>query len=429
MQLSTQIVGDPSEFDFRHRLLNLISFIGLALCLFIAVSSHWLIEIELTLALYTTFVLTSLGYVFSRFFRNTTIAYTLFYVVTVFGVASNYIYGAGHKETSLFWLFTATVLITLGSPKAWIKYIIAGLIAMFLILFFIDINYPNIIVSSYENDSQFYADLTISILVGLIFCGLGIYLFAKQYDKEKDEVEKKSIELKKQRDEFEKLNAEKLKLLSIISHDFKAPLDSIDSALSFYNEGIIEEKNLRQQLLAQTRNTSQLLTNLLLWSNNQIINTKPDLKPIEINKILEKVFFTYVPIADQKNILLQLCNISFTEVIGDEQLLSLCLRNLVNNAIKFSNEGAVVKIKVIKHKKHITIKIIDDGIGINILKQKEILNQKIDSTYGTHNEKGIGLGLQITMESLAKMNSKLKIISETDKGSTFYFDLPLAPPI
>lgn len=81
-------------------------------------------------------------------------------------------------------------------------------------------------------------------------------MFAKQYDKEKDEVEKKSIELKKQRDEFEKLNAEKLKLLSIISHDFKAPLDSIDSALSFYNEGIIEEKNLRQQLLAQTRNTS-----------------------------------------------------------------------------------------------------------------------------------------------------------------------------
>ena len=233
MQLSTQIVGDPSEFDFRHRLLNLISFIGLLLCLFIAVSSHWLIEIELTLALYTTFVLTSLGYVFSRFFGNPTIAYTLFYVVTVFGVASNYIYGAGHKETSLFWLFTSTVLITLGSPKAWIKYIIAGLIAMFLILFFIDINYPNIIVSSYENDSQFYADLTISILVGLIFCGLGIYLFAKQYDKEKDEVEKKSIELKKQRDEFEKLNAEKLKLLSIISHDFKAPLDSIDSALSF----------------------------------------------------------------------------------------------------------------------------------------------------------------------------------------------------
>jgi uncharacterized membrane-anchored protein YhcB (DUF1043 family) len=91
---------------------------------------------------------------------------------------------------------------------------------MFLILFYIDINYPNIIVSSYENDSQFYADLTISIVVGLIFCGLGIYLFAKQSDKEKDEVEKKSIELKKQRDEFEKLNEEKLKLLSIISHDF-----------------------------------------------------------------------------------------------------------------------------------------------------------------------------------------------------------------
>jgi len=87
-----------------------------------------------------------------------------------------------------------------------------------------------------------------------------------------------------------------------------------------------------------------------LWSNNQIINTKPVLKPIEINKILEKVFFTYVPIADQKNILLQLCNISFTEVIGDEQLLSLCLRNLVNNAIKFSNEGAEVKMKVIKQK-------------------------------------------------------------------------------
>ena len=86
-------------------------------------------------------------------------------------------------------------------------------------------------------------------------------------------------------------------------------------------------------------------------------------------------------------------------------------------------------MKVIKHKKHITIKIIDDGIGINILKQKEILNQKIDSTYGTHNEKGIGLGLQITMESLAKMNSKLKIISETEKGSTFYFDLQLAPSI
>jgi len=426
MQLREKIVGNPKNFDFRHRLLNLISFIGSILVFFLSVASHWLVKFELTLALYVTLVLTGLGYLVSRFFNNPKFAYGIFYFLTFFGIISNYIYGSGFNGTALYWLFTGAVLLSLGSPKHYIKYIISGILVVFICLFYIQLQLPEIIISSYETQNQFHADLLVSIVLGVIFIGLGIFLFANQYDIESLNAEKNAEELIKQRNKFERLNQEKLELLSIISHDFKAPLDLIDSTLTHLDKDEMDEVDLKKQLLVQTRNTSQLLSNLLIWSKNQIQNSTPDISPIDIGPILENCFFTYVPIADQKDILLQIKNVNNIKINADKQLIGIVVRNLLNNAIKFTEAGKEVKLIAKVKSNQLRVEVIDAGIGINIIKQHDILDQKIASTYGTQNEKGIGLGLQIIKNSLDKMNSKLQLNSEEGKGSRFFFDLPLA---
>jgi signal transduction histidine kinase len=114
-----------------------------------------------------------------------------------------------------------------------------------------------------------------------------------------------------------------------------------------------------------------------------------------------------------------------TEAIVDKDMLQLVVRNLVNNAVKFTPSGGNISVVCHKTVADCRLMIKDNGMGISQEQQKELFSLKSKSTYGTSNEKGVGLGLLLCKEFIELQNGRIWFISSPGIGTTFFISLPL----
>ncbi|MEN8121213.1 MAG: PAS domain-containing sensor histidine kinase [Bacteroidota bacterium] len=236
--------------------------------------------------------------------------------------------------------------------------------------------------------------------------------------------------------ELQELNVAKDKLFSIIAHDLKNPFNAISGfselILSGINEYSIEQiEDYIKVIHKSSANGYYLLENLLDWSRSQtgiLAIKKEDFKLSRL--ILENIEFLKEKALIKGLELSADCDDSYI-VNADKNMVNTVLRNLVTNALKFTKEGTV-KILVEKNKEpgleksfaKITVK--DTGIGI----QKAVLDKlfriyESHSTAGTDFEQGTGLGLILCKDFVEKNGGKIWVDSEPEKGSSFYFTLPL----
>lgn len=237
--------------------------------------------------------------------------------------------------------------------------------------------------------------------------------------------------IKQKQVELELLNSNntKNKLFSIISHDLRGPLTTLVTSLEIIGDSELtlneEVKNrILTEMNTTTKTTLDLLDNLLSWSRSQIGAISLDLELIQLYGLVDQLFYFLEGARMQKDInLLNEIDIG-VEVYADRNFINLVLRNLCTNAIKFTDEGGTVKIKAEKELDNVNISVEDTGTGMDEITIKKILSRNtFYSTYGTHNEKGSGLGLIITSEFIEKHGSKLEVESTLGEGSTFSFSL------
>jgi len=239
------------------------------------------------------------------------------------------------------------------------------------------------------------------------------------------------LELKFSREKLEEMNKTKDKFFSIIAHDLKNPFTGILSSselllmqLAEYNHAQIENKVTK--ILNAAKTGYELLSNLLEWSQSQTdrIQFAPTL--LSINKIAELCIKLVQPMADQKEI--QIVKDFENEILinADENLLNTVFRNLLTNAIKFTQTGGTVTFELQKQEKNIEISITDTGVGIPVENLKKIFDvgSKI-STKGTSNESGTGLGLILCKEFVEMHNGKILVESEIQKGTKITITFPL----
>jgi signal transduction histidine kinase len=116
-----------------------------------------------------------------------------------------------------------------------------------------------------------------------------------------------------------------------------------------------------------------------------------------------------------------------TLVLGDVRMVNTVLRNLVSNAIKFSDSGTNVQLVLKKQEAFTLVKVIDNGIGIPAENIPILLSQHdVFTTYGTLREKGSGLGLKLAKSFVERNGGEFGVESSVGKGSTFWFTVPLA---
>lgn len=248
-----------------------------------------------------------------------------------------------------------------------------------------------------------------------------------------DITERKKSEgsLKESESKLKELNLTKDKLFSIIAHDLRSPFNSIigfsDLLMKNGEDLNAEEKEQYSSIInGAAKSTLVLLDNLLNWAKSQSGQLSFNPETIHLSELIQEITKLENAQAQAKNIVINNFSLEQIKVIADQNMLKTILRNLISNAIKFTNKGGEIKIFATLKQDDVEITISDNGVGIN--KENAIALFKLSSnttTVGTANESGSGLGLVLCKEFVEKNNGKIWVESEEGKGSNFNFTLPI----
>ncbi len=226
------------------------------------------------------------------------------------------------------------------------------------------------------------------------------------------------------------LNADKDRFISILAHDLRNPFNTLlgfsDLLLKNIRHYDIEKIEKQLTLINKTaHNTYNLLDDLLLWIKSQSGKLPYEPQKIVFQEICNQIIISLKPNASSKNIEIKLFEREKIILTADINMFKTVLRNLITNAIKFTNENGQIQIYTEKNHTKAIITVSDNGIGID--KENQIKLWKLSQQYttsGTAEEKGTGLGLILCKEFVERHGGKIWVESELGKGSDFKFTMP-----
>jgi PAS domain S-box-containing protein len=236
--------------------------------------------------------------------------------------------------------------------------------------------------------------------------------------------------LKESETKLRQLNAVKDKFFSIIAHDLRGPFNGLFGLLDVvredFNELSQEEiKGNLNDINGILRNLYQLLEDLLEWGRIQrdVIEFTPVTE--NICKTIKNVIDLFSINAKNKNINLLLDIPESLIVSYDKKMISTIVRNLLTNAIKFTEPRGIINITVKEGSDEVRVSIKDNGVGISPKNLERLFDlTEYFSTQGTNNESGTGLGLILCKEFVENHGGKITVETELKKGSIFTFTLP-----
>ncbi|MCL4551136.1 MAG: PAS domain S-box protein [Bacteroidetes bacterium] len=276
-----------------------------------------------------------------------------------------------------------------------------------------------IVVQDYENEEAYGLD------------EMQLLTFVTEQVAQVIERKRTSDALRKYADELRQLNQTKDKFFSIIAHDLKNPFITImgfsDLLLSDYEELSDQERLYYIQEMKKSADLSHnLLQNLLQWSRSQTGRIEFSPQPIDIKKVIDENIELLRVAAERK----QISMISNTQedliVFADEDMLNTILRNLLTNALKFTNKHGVITAETKRSDSFVGIEVKDNGVGMPENVRESLFRLDVShSSLGTDNEAGTGLGLILCKEFVEKNGGSISVESEVDKGTTFKFTLPI----
>lgn len=223
-------------------------------------------------------------------------------------------------------------------------------------------------------------------------------------------------------DELQELNTVKDKLFSILGHDLRSPFVSVINMVEIIDDDELEpeqRKALLNQLQKTTKVSLETLDNLLRWGQKQIKGTP--IHPSEFNArlVISKVTDFLLDVSANKHITIENQVNEHTDIYADADHFEFIIRNLVSNAIKFSNVNGKVVITAEQKNGEVAVTVRDNGVGIAPEKLADILDSTNVSTRGTSNEKGTGLGLLLCKEFAELNGGRITVESKVGEGSAF----------
>ncbi|OYZ00735.1 MAG: hypothetical protein B7Y37_10045 [Sphingobacteriia bacterium 28-36-52] len=233
-----------------------------------------------------------------------------------------------------------------------------------------------------------------------------------------------NILLQSQKEELEETLLLKDKVFSIISHDLRSPIASLNAVLPMLDPDSLDHETYHQlklNLTKQVQNLNYVLENLLIWSRSRMkgVDT-PELKDINLNKQASSSIGLLKGLADQKKITIQNQINTSLSIKADPQHFDIIIRNILLNSIKFTNEQGSINLYSKIENDQLAICIEDNGVGMNPAQIDRLFQLRTHfTTPGTQKEKGTGLGLLICAEYAAANNWEIKVESQIGKGTIF----------
>lgn len=236
-------------------------------------------------------------------------------------------------------------------------------------------------------------------------------------------------------EQLERLNQEKNKFFSIIAHDLRSPFTALlgfSNMLADRADKLDPDKvkTFGKHIHESGTRVFRLLENLLEWSRLQMDRVDIQPRRFPLNEVVDKTVEVLGPVAEQKGIKLSV-NGEAPAVYADPNTIEAVVRNLINNAIKFTAEGGTVAVlyEVETDEGVARTSVMDTGVGMDAETLKKLFSITSNiTTEGTAGEKGTGLGVLLCKELVERNGGHLRVDSEPGQGSTFAFTLPLEAP-
>ncbi|MTI86779.1 MAG: hypothetical protein FH748_02290 [Balneolaceae bacterium] len=250
-----------------------------------------------------------------------------------------------------------------------------------------------------------------------------------QIRKEKSEIESQNQIIEKQAKSLKEINDAKDQFFSIIAHDLRNPFQ----AMMAYSEMLIEDfdeidrQELRESLKEindSSNRLHQLVENLLQWASLQTGNLKLNLQQFQLNKLINKNVKLVSPIAQHKNVTLSITSEEEITIEADKDMIDTVMRNLLSNALKFTNKGDKVEVEIYARGNTCYLQVSDTGIGMPEEIRNKLMKVGADtSRTGTADEKGSGLGLMLCKDMVHMHEGWIHVESEEGKGTVFIVEL------
>ncbi len=270
--------------------------------------------------------------------------------------------------------------------------------------------------------------------LALLHMNISLEKQKQELNKLNESLSESNRKLTESEEKFRSLSATKDKLYSIISHDLRSPFASVISFVRLIrrDHASMTKKELitlTEELEKTTERINTLLENMLQWSLSQTGKISFVPAEIKLEEIISEVTALMNSFAKQKNISIEVDIPPTIIVKADFSMMSAIMRNLLSNALKFSEPGSVVRIQAIETAEMISVSVFDQGPGISDQQLQGILSGEIPEKPQQVKERGSGLGLLICDDFLKRHKSKLEVKTSKQSGTEFSFKLLKNQPL
>jgi two-component system, sensor histidine kinase and response regulator len=418
------LTGPMAVFDLTSRIFHSICLLIL-IALAYNIPFNYYVGLRAIALLSTISCLIFIGvYYLSRFKNKKNPALLIFCITGTLLFVINFFLNSGiNGPTDLFFVLTMVVMIAVVPVKYYWPLVTSNL-TIVLVLHYIQFAYPDWVPDTYTSASYRYSDISSAYVVVVAMIIFSFYFIRRNYDVERRSAEQRAAMMNL-------LNEEKNKLFSIISHDLRAPLTNVQNYLELLTEVKLsenEQHDIQQKLLYSTRSTLDMMNNVLSWSKSQMDGLKFKLSALTVHELLLPQLLLFTHIAENKKIKTEVTIDHDLQVVANGDMLQLMMRNLINNAIKFTLPGGNIAVSAKKRGANVVLTVKDSGNGRQLKLSNDIFYLKSESTKGTAGEKGVGLGLVLCKEFAEAQNGRIWFECDKVSGATFFVEMPTHYP-
>lgn len=268
------------------------------------------------------------------------------------------------------------------------------------------------------------AALITSLLALVLLLVLIYYAF-----RSKKAIKNKNIELESTTKQLEEILESRDHLMGVLAHDLRSPLATLQGLLDLISSDILtieEIRELSKTIEPTLQKNSDTIKGLLAWSQSQRNGLNLTVSTINLNQLIRSVVDRQTYSLEQKKLTIELDMSEEAQALGDESAVRMVLRNLLMNAIKFTDEEGhiCIRVKDAKNNNNLVVEVEDTGIGIPDHLKRNLFNETVKSRKGTNAEQGNGFGLSMCKAFIEKMDGYIYFESIQGAGSTFYVELP-----
>ncbi len=360
---------------------------------------------------------------FPVFWLNSIQRYAASRIVLVLAVSAFNLYtgmvNAQPYRTEFYLLVIAASLFVLFSNQKIISIVFLFIVFLFCI-------YVYNVYTALPGFFIFNVGLIIRIIIAFLSLFAILYLLLKEGKENQTSMDLKAQLLEAERNEVMRANFTKDRVLSVISHDLRSPINSLQGLLTLISNKQLSQTEFQSHTQKLSKQVNQLqlsIEELLSWSRSKSSPLTPQPELLSADQMVSSSIGGIKSLADEKKIDIKF-NESQLKIYADQSMIRSVITNLLTNAIKFTPSLGQVTISTKALGTKMTcIMIHDNGVGI----PKENLGNVFDgnySTLGTINEKGTGIGLSLCKDFIERNQGTLNIESEVNKGTTCTITLP-----